>query len=330
MQRFYGKRRDFQAAFAQRYTYAALGRTKEKSGVVQVKRPGLLRWEYAAPDKRLLVLDGKAFWQWSPDDNQVSVKRDVRGEQLSSAFTFLWGKGDLLKDFVPRALALPEGLPAGDAVLLVPKESGGSVQQIIFSVDKQGRVLASVVTDAQGNENRLIFSNAKIDQKLPTQTSNSRRPRGPTSRSFHEGAHRRAVAGAGAGLAPGAPGAGSCAGRMVTVDGREVPYAQAASDAFEQARQTLAAGRFDEAATQYGQFLIDYPDSEQCDEARLRRGQSLERAGKLADAQTVLRRCSRTIPTHASRTRRRWSWRWCSGGCSRRRARRRSQPARRR
>jgi len=170
VQRFYGKRRDFQAAFAQRYTYAALGRAEEKSGVVQVKRPGLLRWEYAAPDKRLLVLDGKAFWQWSPDDNQVSVKRDVRGEQLSSAFTFLWGKGDLLGEFVPRALALPAGLPQGDAVLLLPKQSGGSVQQIIFSVDKQGRVLASVVTDAQGNENRLIFSDAKIDQKLPDTT----------------------------------------------------------------------------------------------------------------------------------------------------------------
>ncbi len=166
IQRYYGKRRDFSATFAQRYTYAALGRTEEKSGTVQVKRPGLLRWEYLVPDKKLLILDGKSFWQWVPDDNQVTVKRDLHGEQLSAAFTFLWGKGDLLTEFTPRAVSLPDGLPSGDAIELVPKKDGGSVQKILFCVDKSGRVLASQVTDGQGNENRLVFGDAKIDQKL--------------------------------------------------------------------------------------------------------------------------------------------------------------------
>jgi outer membrane lipoprotein carrier protein len=170
VQRYYGKRKDFQATFTQRYTYAALGRVEEKTGVVQVKKPGLLRWEYAGKDKKLLVLDGKAFWQWSPEDNQVTVKRDVRGEQLSSAFTFLWGKGDLLAEFSPKAVALPEGLPPGDAVELDPKKPGGNVQRIVFSVDAEGRVLASVVTDGSGNENRLVFEGAKIDQNLPDST----------------------------------------------------------------------------------------------------------------------------------------------------------------
>ena len=131
-----------------------------------MKRPGLLRWEYLVPDKKLLILDGKSFWQWAPEDNQVTVKRDLHGEQLSAAFTFLWGKGDLLAEFTPRAVALPEGLPAGEAIELLPKKDGGSVQKILFSVDKSGRVLASQVTDGQGNENRLIFGDAKIDQKL--------------------------------------------------------------------------------------------------------------------------------------------------------------------
>jgi len=167
VQRFYGKRKDFSAAFAQRYTYAALGRTEEKSGTVEVKRPGLLRWEYLVPDKKLLVLDGQAFWQWAPEDNQVTVKRDVKGEQLSAAFTFLWGKGDLLAEFTPAKVELEAQLPKGDGVELTPKSPGGSVQKIVFCVDAQGRVLASVVTDAQGNENRLVFSDAKIDQGLP-------------------------------------------------------------------------------------------------------------------------------------------------------------------
>ncbi len=166
VQRYYGKRRDFSASFHQRYSYAALARVEEKSGTVQVKRPGLLRWEYAE-DKKLMILDGKAFWQWVPEDNQAMVKRDVHGDELSSAFTFLWGKGDLLGEFNAHAATPPEGFPKGDVVELTPKKAGASVQKVLFSVDAQGRVLASQVTDAQGNENRIVFSEAKIDQKLP-------------------------------------------------------------------------------------------------------------------------------------------------------------------
>jgi ABC-type branched-subunit amino acid transport system substrate-binding protein len=80
----------------------------------------------------------------------------------------------------------------------------------------------------------------------------------------------------------------ACAGKTVMVDGRQVPYAQASNDAFAQARSSLVAGKYDEAADEYGRAIQDFPDSDQCDEARLRRAQALERGGKLEDAQTVL------------------------------------------
>ena len=167
VQKYYGRSKDFSAAFAQRYSYLALGRVDEKTGLVQVKKPGLVRWEYKTPESKLLVLDGSAFWQWAPEDNQVVVKRNVQATELSSAFTFLWGKGDLLSEFSPKAIALPEGMPKGEALELLPKKPGGSVQKLVFSVDAKGQVVASQVTDAQGNENRLVFSEAKVDQKLP-------------------------------------------------------------------------------------------------------------------------------------------------------------------
>jgi outer membrane lipoprotein-sorting protein len=40
------------------------------------------------------------------------------------------------------------------------------VQRVVFVVGKRGDVQASVLTDVQGNTNRLVFSNTKIDQKL--------------------------------------------------------------------------------------------------------------------------------------------------------------------
>jgi outer membrane lipoprotein carrier protein len=170
VQRSYARAGDFSARFAQTYTYAALGRTKESTGRVMVKRPGLLRWEYETPDKKLLVVDGKAFWQWVPNDNQVTVNRHFQGGEISSAFSFLWGKGDLLREFTPREIPLPEAIAkvegAEHALELQPKKPSAQIQRVVFAVDAKGTVRASLVTDAQGNENRLVFSEAKTDSAL--------------------------------------------------------------------------------------------------------------------------------------------------------------------
>jgi outer membrane lipoprotein carrier protein len=172
IQRSYARAKDFSARFAQTYTYAALGRTKESTGRVMVKKPGLLRWEYETPDKKLLVVDGAAFWQWVPDDNQVMVNRHFQGGELSAAFTFLWGKGDLTREFTPREIPLPEALAKVEgaqtrALELLPRKPSPQIQRVVFAVDAKGTVRASLVTDAQGNDNRLVFSEAKTDSSLP-------------------------------------------------------------------------------------------------------------------------------------------------------------------
>jgi outer membrane lipoprotein carrier protein len=170
VQKYYRTAKDFSASFDQLYTYVAFGRTQESKGKVQVKRPGLLRWESEKPEKIIIVLDGKDYWQHSPDDNQVTVKRGFVSDQLSSAFTFLWGKGDLLKEFKARKVARPgdvPGLPPGDAVELVPREPQPSIHKLLFIVGKDGRVLASLVTDSQDNLNRLVFHDVKLNGRLP-------------------------------------------------------------------------------------------------------------------------------------------------------------------
>ena len=166
VQAFYAQTKDFSAGFRQHYTYVAIGRVEESEGVVQVKKPGRVRWDYAKPDRRTLYIEDRTLWIWRPDDQEVQVKRDFGGEQLSSAFTFLWGKGNLLKDFSPRAVPAPEGLPKGDALELTPIKPMPGIEKLLFVVARDGQVLASVVTNPQGDINQIVFTDAKIDQGL--------------------------------------------------------------------------------------------------------------------------------------------------------------------
>jgi len=184
VQAFYAQTRDFSASFRQHYTYVALGRTEDSEGVVRVKKPGLVRWDYAAPEKRTLYLQGKTLWIWRPDDQEAQVKRNFGGDQLSSAFTFLWGKGDLLKEFAPRAVAVPAGLPKGDGLELTPLKPTPGVQKLLFVVGKDGQVLASVVTNSQSDVNQIVFSEAKIDQNLPDSLFQFAPPQGAYVQEF--------------------------------------------------------------------------------------------------------------------------------------------------
>jgi len=181
---FYAQTADFSASFRQQYTYVALGRTEDSEGIVQVKRPGRVRWDYAKPDRRTLYLEGRTLWIWRPDDQEAQVKRDFGGDQLSSAFTFLWGKGDLLKEFSPRTVPVPAGLPAGDALELTPLKPTPGVQKLLFVVGKDGQVLASVVTNPQGDVNRIVFSDAKANQGLADSLFHFAPPQGAYVQEF--------------------------------------------------------------------------------------------------------------------------------------------------
>jgi outer membrane lipoprotein carrier protein len=181
---YYAQTKDFSAAFRQHYTYTAIGRVEDSEGLVQVKKPGLVRWDYEKPERRTLYIENRTLWIWRPDDQEAQVKRDFGGDQLSSAFTFLWGKGDLLKEFTPAQGPVPEGLPAGEGLELTPLKPVSGVQKLLFVVSKDGQVLASVVTNPQGDVNQIVFRQAKVNQGLPDSLFHFAPPKGAYVQEF--------------------------------------------------------------------------------------------------------------------------------------------------
>src|SRR5258706_1839056 len=164
VQRHYERTRDFSARFAQTSSYLTFGNVKNATGKVFLKKPVLLRWQY--DDGRLVVIDGKELWNWNPEDKEAQVKRGFGADQVPSEFAFLFGKGKLLDRFAVRSVPKPEGLPAGEAIELVPRQASAEVRKLLFVVDKRGQVLASVLTNGQGDVNQLAFSEVKVSSGL--------------------------------------------------------------------------------------------------------------------------------------------------------------------
>src|SRR5260370_41135714 len=76
--------------------------------------------------------------------------------------------------------------------------------------------------------------------------------------------------------------------RTMLINGQTVPYEDASGEEFRKAKSQFDQGHFDEGAEGVRRFLQRFPESELSDQALYRRGQALSRAGKQAEAQSVL------------------------------------------
>ena len=177
VQGFYEKTKDFTAHFDQTYRYMAMARTQKSSGIVQVKKPGFMRWDYEKPYVKQFVLDGKTFYAYEPDDNAVMVNRKFSSDSLSAAVSFLWGKGKLVEEFNLKKVERPD---YGPVVLeLTPKKPQAGFTKLFFVVDPQtGMVTTSVIFDTEGNENRIAFSDPKTNQNIPDDRFSFQIPKG--------------------------------------------------------------------------------------------------------------------------------------------------------
>ena len=165
VQKHYEKSTDLTADVEQRYRYAAAGRTLMASGSLLVRKPGLLRWTVKKPSLREFVIDGKTLSVYDAEDATVLVREDFSAESMPAAVSFLWGAGNLVRDFDVKLASRPKDGP--HVIELVPRRPQPGFQRLFFAVDPAtGQVQVSTVVDHEGNENRLAFSNVRVNTGL--------------------------------------------------------------------------------------------------------------------------------------------------------------------
>ncbi|MCK9461169.1 MAG: outer membrane lipoprotein chaperone LolA [Proteobacteria bacterium] len=160
VQAHYAEISDYHAEFVQTLAHKLFpGRLERSYGAVMFKKGGLMRWEYARPERKLFVHDGKTLWIYEPEVPQV-FKATANAEQLRKALAFLSGEGKIKESY--KAEKLDAGrfnFKDGYVLKLTPKEKGSPFKRVELYVDSSDfHVARSVVVDHEGNRNRFDFS----------------------------------------------------------------------------------------------------------------------------------------------------------------------------
>lgn len=160
VQKYYDATRDLKAKFDQELTSPSRGPQKA-SGMVALKKPGKMRWDYDTPEKKVMVSDGTTLWVYVPEDEQA-YKQSLKGQALPAQVSFLLGEGKLDKEF-DASLTKVDGLAPGEVALkMVPKVGTAAYRYLVFVVDgKTGQVKRTIIYDQQGGTNTLAFSDVQ-------------------------------------------------------------------------------------------------------------------------------------------------------------------------
>ena len=171
MQKLYEGTQNLKARFAQTLQ-TAMGK-RNASGILRLKKPGKMRWDYEKPEKKLFVTDGSILWMYEPEDEQA-FRQPLNSSQLPAQVSFLFGKGRLSDEFEITFLDGQKLGAAGDYVLkLIPKKATAQYKHLVFVVDgKTYMVKETLLFDQQGGSNHIVFSN--IETNLKAEIDDSR------------------------------------------------------------------------------------------------------------------------------------------------------------
>ncbi len=133
---------------------------QQSSGTLQIQRPNRFRWDYRKPYPQLLLADGKRFWIYDSDLEQVTVK--LISEALGNAPSMLLtGKHALDKEFIIQDIGEKDGMLW---VELFPRKSESDFKLVRLAFKDKLRLME--FQDSIGQLTRIRFDNLKINITL--------------------------------------------------------------------------------------------------------------------------------------------------------------------
>jgi outer membrane lipoprotein carrier protein len=151
---------DFKATFKQVVKRKHLPRPLKKQGTVYFKKPGMMRWDYAQPDRIYYVSDGEVLWSYQPADKLVHKMR-VKDSELYSALNFLFGQGNLREEFNIALGGVHDGLVA---LKLTPKVNQSNYKLLTLHLDPSTwEIRVTELVDPLDNVSTVSFVDPTYD-----------------------------------------------------------------------------------------------------------------------------------------------------------------------
>lgn len=170
IQAHYHNAKTLRALFLETYR-AGQGDIRVESGTVYFRHPGLMRWDYESPQKKLFVVDSHHAWFYIPSDHAASRTSVRKSPDWRTPFALLTGRAKL-SDLCGRVSIVPNpggpGAPPPGHIVLdcQPKKKAGFLDAHI-EVDRLSRIVRVLVRQAGEIHIEVDFADWKENIPIP-------------------------------------------------------------------------------------------------------------------------------------------------------------------
>ena len=145
-------------------------RVKSGSGTVVFLKPGHMRWDYFAPDRQILISDGKTITMYFEKAKQMLVTAAREYLQSDVTYSFFSGSGNIMEDFTISAGDGTVDDTAGTSLIkLVPKQAHPQISRLYVWVSDDKSLIHRIrMVDHFDTVTDLFFDNIKLQSSTDT------------------------------------------------------------------------------------------------------------------------------------------------------------------
>jgi outer membrane lipoprotein carrier protein len=142
-------------------TYAGTRRpVQHDAGVLYLRKPGRMRWEYTSPAGKVFISDGKEVVLYTPDDQRAEKSKLKESEDMRAPLAFLLGKLDFKKEFK----SFQTRVEGNDKWIAVePKSENLAYSKVEFLATPEGEIRRVRITGQDQSQLDFIFTNEQLN-----------------------------------------------------------------------------------------------------------------------------------------------------------------------
>jgi len=142
-------------------SYAGTKRpVQNESGVLYLRKPGRMRWEYSSPAGKVFISDGKEVVLYSPDDQRAEKSKLKESEDMRAPLAFLLGKLDFKKEFKSFQSRV-EG--EDNWIVAEPKSENLAYSRVEFLATPEGEIRRVRITGQDQSQLDFTFTNEQLN-----------------------------------------------------------------------------------------------------------------------------------------------------------------------